>query len=192
MASALPAAACMKSPWLISLLLTTGCVATEQPSSTDDGKADKASNKQVVYRLFDDLNAFLAEPDPAAAEPLLQRAFEVVSDDVAWWVPDDTKPDGSRLPFAGTKSKAVYRDQVVRPIQSGFNSPDPGDRLHFAVVSVLAEGDQVAAEVESDGLHVSGKRYANRYHFRFRIERGSIVEVKEYMDTLHLGWLISR
>jgi ketosteroid isomerase-like protein len=146
-------------------------------------------SKQLVQSFFDDLNGFLAERDADHAVVLLARAFEVVAEHVAWWVPDDTKPPGSRLPFAGTKTKAQYRDQVVGAIVQGFRAPE--DRLRFTVLDMVAEGDRVAAEVASDGLHASGKRYQNRYHFLFTVTDGRIVAVKEYMDTLHLQWLIT-
>ncbi len=152
---------------------------------------DLASNKQLIVEFFAGLNTFLAEVDPAAAPALLKRAFDVVAEDVKWWVPDDSKPEKSRLPFAGTKTKAQYRDQVVGAIVKGFNATATADRLKFTVTSVMAEGNRVAAEVESDGLHFSGRRYENRYHFLFTIDDRKIVGVKEYMDTLHLGWLIT-
>jgi uncharacterized protein len=155
------------------------------------GMQDLTANKQLIVDFFAGLNTFLAEVDPAVASPLLLRAFDVVAEDVKWWVPDDTKPERSRLPFAGTKTKTQYRDQVVGAIVKGFNATATVDRLKFTVTSVLAEGDRVAAEIESDGLHFSGKRYQNRYHFLFTIENRKIVAVKEYMDTLHLGWLIT-
>ena len=37
--------------------------------------------------------------------------------------------------------------------------------LTLKVTGMVAEGDRVAAEVESRGIHVSGKRYQNNYHF---------------------------
>lgn len=147
-------------------------------------------NKRLIETFFADLTAFLAEPDREVAAKLLVAAFDVVSDDVTWWVPDDSKEQGSRLPFAGIKSKAQYRDQVIGAIVKGFNAPVRADRMSLRVSSMIAEGNRVAAEVESDGLHVSGKRYQNRYHFLFTIDDGKITAVKEYMDTLHLLWLI--
>lgn len=105
-------------------------------------------------------------------------AFRHVSDDVEWWVPGE-------LPFSGTKTKAEYL-VVVEAIRGGF----PGG-LQFTVTNLIAEGDQVAAEVSSLGEHASGRTYANRYHFLFTLRGGVIVAVKEYMDTQHLAQLIA-
>ncbi|MAI78427.1 MAG: hypothetical protein CL917_05785 [Deltaproteobacteria bacterium] len=57
--------------------------------------------------------------------------------------------------------------------------------LQFTIHSLTAEDDRVSIEAESDGIHVSGQRYNNVYHFLMRIRDGQIVEWKEYMDTMH-------
>lgn len=125
------------------------------------------NNKAVVTRFFD-----------ALSRNAIDEAFALVSDSVSWWVP-------GTLPFSGTKTKAQYL-QVVGAIQRGFPAG-----LALKVSSHLAEGDRVAAEVESLGHHVNGKTYNNKYHFLIRLENGRFVEVKEYMDTQHLHDLIS-
>jgi ketosteroid isomerase-like protein len=83
-------------------------------------------------------------------------------------------------PFSGTKTKAQYL-QVVSAIRIGFPTG-----LSLKVVGPTAEGDRVAAEVESLGTHTSGRIYKNKYHFLIVLKDGKFVQVKEYMDTLHL------
>ncbi len=125
------------------------------------------ANKKLVeefFQLFSDAK--------------VEQAFTMVSDDVSWWVP-------GTLPFSGTKTKAQYL-RVVALIQSGF----PGG-LRLTLKGMIADGDKVAAEVESLGVHVNGKTYQNKYHFIFVVKDGKFSEVKEYMDTLHLKDLIS-
>ena len=95
----------------------------------------------------------------------------------SWWV-------AGELPFSGTKTKAEYL-QVVAAIKSGFPKG-----LHLTVLSMVAEGDMVAAEVASEGEHVNGRSYRNKYHFLIKVKNGQMVEVKEYMDTQHLYQLI--
>jgi len=56
---------------------------------------------------------------------------------------------------------------------------------------MLEQGNQAAAEVESERTHVNGKTYANKYHFLITIEDGRMTQVKEYMDTLHLAQLLT-
>jgi ketosteroid isomerase-like protein len=48
---------------------------------------------------------------------------------------------------------------------------------------MTAEGDRVAVEAESRGLHVSGKLYNNLYHFLLVVREGKVHEFKEYLDT---------
>ena len=123
-------------------------------------------NKNLVTEFFDQFS-----------KGNIDDAFAKVSDTATWWVPGD-------LPFSGTKSKAEYL-QVVGSIQQGFPNG-----LQLNATAMIAEGDQVAVEVESSGDHVNGKTYNNKYHFLITIENGQISFVKEYMDTLHLHQLI--
>ncbi len=82
----------------------------------------------------------------------INEAFELVADDVSWWVPEE-------LPFSGTKNKKEYF-AIVNRIQSGFPS---GFKL--LVKDMTVEGDKAAVEVESQGTHTNGKSYHNKYHF---------------------------
>ena len=122
--------------------------------------------KQIVNRFFE-----------FVSEGKTKDAFELVDDNVNWWIP-------GTLPFSGNKTKEEYL-QVVNAIKKGFPT---GFKL--VVSSSIAEGNKVAAEVESSGTHVNGKLYNNKYHFLFEIENAKIKSVKEYMDTLHLYQLL--
>ncbi|HKT73706.1 MAG TPA: nuclear transport factor 2 family protein [Steroidobacteraceae bacterium] len=57
--------------------------------------------------------------------------------------------------------------------------------MQFTLHELIAEGNQVAAEVESYIPLQNGKVYNNRYHFKFIIEDGKIAEIREYGDTRH-------
>ncbi len=57
------------------------------------------------------------------------------------------------------------------------------DGLIFTIHSMIAEGDKVAVEAESNGMHASGKHYNNHYHFLFEFRDGLLLSLKEYMDT---------
>ena len=60
-----------------------------------------------------------------------------------------------------------------------------GGGIHFTLHAMTAEGDRVAAEVESYAELVSGPVYNNKYHMLFEMADGRIRGVKEYGDTLH-------
>ena len=57
--------------------------------------------------------------------------------------------------------------------------------IQFTLHEMTADGDRVAAEVESYAELVNGGVYNNRYHMLFRFRDGLVVEVREYGDTLH-------
>jgi ketosteroid isomerase-like protein len=55
--------------------------------------------------------------------------------------------------------------------------------IKFTVKTMTAEADRVAIEVEGAAVHVSGKRFDNKYHFLMQLRDGKIVRLTEYMDT---------
>lgn len=79
--------------------------------------------------------------------------------------------------IGGSRSKS----EVVGFAKSVLDSFPKG--ITFNVVNLVAENDYVAAEVEGEAMHVSGKPYNNKYHFLIKIKDSKILELKEYMDT---------
>ena len=79
--------------------------------------------------------------------------------------------------IGGSRSKS----EVVGFAKSVLDSFPEG--ITFNVVNLVAENDYVAAEVEGEAMHVSGKPYNNKYHFLIKIKDSKILELKEYMDT---------
>ncbi len=148
----------------LAILCSVGCAAQTVPLQSPD--VATTQNKEVVSEFFERFS-----------NGRIDDAFALVGDDASWWEPGD-------LPFSGTKTKAEYL-QIVGNIQRGFPSG-----LQLKATSMIAEGNKVAVEVESYGEHANGKRYTNKYHFLITIEAGKIIEVKEYMDTLHLFQLL--
>lgn len=55
--------------------------------------------------------------------------------------------------------------------------------ITFTILGMTAEGERVAVEAESQGQHVSGRMYKNRYHFLFEFRNGKLLVLKEYLDT---------
>jgi len=50
---------------------------------------------------------------------------------------------------------------------------------------LIAEGDKVAAEVQSSGDLQNGRQYRQQYHFVLEFRDGKIAAVREYLDTQH-------
>jgi ketosteroid isomerase-like protein len=55
----------------------------------------------------------------------------------------------------------------------------------MTVKSAIAEGDQLAVEVESEGDLKNGRQYRQQYHFAMQFRDGKICAVREYLDTQH-------
>jgi len=123
------------------------------------------ANKQLARAFFD---CFTAND--------VAGALATMAEDATWWIAG--KP--SQLPSAGPHSKA----QMARMFQA--MSAELKDGLKFTVKSVIAEGEQVAIELESYGELRNGRVYNNEYHTVMIMRGGKIKEVREYLDTLHV------
>jgi len=122
---------------------------------------DPNANKAIARKFFDYLQA-------GDAEGLLS----IYADGFTCWT-------AGSLPFSGTHP----RDEVAAMV-TGVAAVFPKG-WKFTVRGMTAEGDRVAVEAECLGEHVSGKTYAQRYHFLFVIREGKIHEMREYFDTMH-------
>lgn len=94
---------------------------------------------------------------------------DLLADDVTIW----TTTSGFVNP-----AKAKYQGGV-KLLQSLF----PG-RLRYRVVSLTAEDDRVAAEVQAHGTLTSGAVYENSYMYIFRIRDLRIASFAEHFNPL--------
>jgi ketosteroid isomerase-like protein len=106
----------------------------------------------------------------------IDGVLDTMTDDATWWIAG--KP--GLAPTAGVKSKAEIArvfDRLLGQLKSG---------LKMTVKGSIAEGDQVAVQLESHGELKNGRIYNNEYHtlVTFRGER--ICAVLEYLDTQHV------
>jgi ketosteroid isomerase-like protein len=92
--------------------------------------------------------------------------------------------DGYCESFGHTLISGRYSRDSIAAASAGLFAAFP-DGLHFEVLNITAEEDRVAVEATSLGKHVSGKTYANHYHFLFHLRDGRIAVMKEFMDTEH-------
>jgi ketosteroid isomerase-like protein len=135
---------------------TTVCAERPEPRATSG-----AANKALARELFD----AISRADVAKLDELYADDFEI-------WT-------AGSLPISGTRTRAQALEGM-----SLINSMFP-DGIAFTIHAMTAEGDRVAIEASSEGVHVSGLRYRNEYHFLMVVRDGKIVRFKEYMDTLH-------
>lgn len=120
-----------------------------------------AENKKLIRTYFKRIST----GDPKLAEML--------ADDVAWWV-----PPGSAM--AGTyEGKA----KVLELMGSGIGLYDPTVPMKITVEDMVAEGASVCVQFVLEAKTAKGRDYRNHYHFVFKLRRGKIALVKEYVDT---------
>ncbi|HEY6419524.1 MAG TPA: nuclear transport factor 2 family protein [Candidatus Binataceae bacterium] len=81
----------------------------------------------------------------------------------------------------GKKATKLMATTLGRAFPHGLNM-----RIH----TVIAEGNHVAIQAESDAITDKGRKYANRYHMYFRFAGDKIAQVREYNDTAHVREVI--
>lgn len=55
--------------------------------------------------------------------------------------------------------------------------------ITFELLTMTAEDDRVALEMQGRAALVNGNRYDNQYHFLFKLRDGKVYQMKEYLDT---------
>jgi ketosteroid isomerase-like protein len=123
-----------------------------------DEKSQREANKALVRRYFETI-----------ASDGFGKALELVAEDASWWYPRAEAGLGKKDMIAAMDGAA---DVLV-------------GNMGNEIVSMTAEDDRVAAEVNGSSLRKSGNRYDNVYHFLFRVRDGKIVELREHNDTLY-------
>lgn len=122
-------------------------------------------NKRVVREVCDHFRKSNAE-----------GLIDAMTDDATWWV--NGKPH--LFPSSGTKTKEEAA-KMFRNMLSAY-----ADGLDMRIVSIIGEGDIVAAETRSHAITKTGKVYENEYAFLFTIRDGKVAKVREYTDLLHV------
>ncbi|RVG72493.1 nuclear transport factor 2 family protein [Sinorhizobium meliloti] len=102
--------------------------------------------------------------------------IDAMTDDATWWV------NGKQhlFPSSGAKTKEEA-GRMFRNMLSAYT-----DGLNMQIVSIIGEGDIVAAETRSHAITKTGKVYENEYALLFTVRDGKIAKVREYTDLLHV------
>ena len=116
------------------------------------------ANKQAIREYFDAINA--ADCDAILAMTTEDFRFKTMARSPEWMLYEWNREEFAAVP--PTMSKLMKS-----PIQ-------------LAIVGMIAEGDEVAVEAETDSEMLNGRRYNNAYHFVFKLRDGKLREVLEY------------
>ena len=142
-----------------------------------------ATNKQVALAFVRAFN----ERDLPAVRNLL-------ADDFVWHKAITGEGESEVRPFQSNELRG--RPSPIPPFRDRQEALDMlgqlfagGDNDHFGfrVVSITAEDDRVAVEMEGDGHNPANNRsYRNIYFVLMLVRDGKITLYKEYQDTLHV------
>ena len=115
-------------------------------------------NKQAIRAYFAAIN----RGDEAAILAMTTEdfLFQTMARAPEWLLPKWGRAEFSTVPSAMSRV-------LKAPIQ-------------LAITGMIAEGDSVAVEAETDSEMLNGRRYNNRYHFVFVLRDGKFCEVREY------------
>jgi ketosteroid isomerase-like protein len=105
----------------------------------------------------------------------VDKILSYFDDSGTWWVAGD-----GTMQLSGT-----YDLDGMRELFSGVGGGVKGGAIRLTPLAMTAEGDRVAVETESYAELNNGNIYNNLYHFLFVIRDGKLIEVKEYLDTIH-------
>jgi ketosteroid isomerase-like protein len=122
-------------------------------------------NKRIATRFFERLST-----------GDIPGALDLLSDDSTYWILGRR----AAIPTSGSHTK----ERMARIFNNMMERLSNG--MTMTVRNVIAEGDQVALEVESFGALKNGRIYNNQYHILMRIRGDKIVEAREYLDTQHV------
>ncbi|WP_297837724.1 nuclear transport factor 2 family protein, partial [Pseudomonas sp.] len=95
-------------------------------------------------------------------------------EDFSWWVA------GSLEGLSGT-----YDRRQMCELLSGITAVYKQGALPVTPISMIAESDRVAVEVQCYAELVNGRIYKNQLHMAIELSDGKIKRIREYMDTVH-------
>jgi ketosteroid isomerase-like protein len=130
-----------------------------------------AANKEVVQRFL----AAISAKDAQALRSTLAPSARVVLSIAGVYSPElHAFPEGTQW----------NREEWIRK-ELDFQAQLKGSYT-LRPLSIISEGDRVAAEAIGRGVRASNERqYLQHYSYQFRIVNGAIAEARVYQDTFH-------
>jgi ketosteroid isomerase-like protein len=113
---------------------------------------------------------------------LARELVDAMSRGDTQWFLDNYAEDVVVWTMGNTLISGKYdKSQVAGFADSIFEAFPLG--ISFTIHGMVAEGDTIAMETESQGVHACGKQYNNFYHMLVKFRDGKITLLKEYLDT---------
>jgi ketosteroid isomerase-like protein len=132
--------------------------------------------------------AVVGEDDPNELKPMQSK--ELRGKNLPHWKPRLKRDEALtvfRSLFEGRAGEAHQAASGVKTATAPSSADGGMGDFRIDVLGIIAEGDSVAMEAESNQLNpANGRRYNNFYSYVFRVRDGMLVLFKEYQDTLHV------
>lgn len=133
------------------------------------------TDRTLPVRENRDTRQVLATYLDALVDGDLATIADSFSEDATWWLHGD-------LPLSGTKHG---RDEIIDFLTGAGSLYQPNSQ-DFTFGEITVECDRAALEWRVTGISAAtGIPYDNSYCGVFVVRHGRIVEVREYLDTLH-------
>ncbi|MCR9105086.1 MAG: nuclear transport factor 2 family protein [Gammaproteobacteria bacterium] len=124
----------------------------------------------------------MAEDPVAKQKAFVTDFFAAMNSGDVDAIVDAYADDGTLHTMGQTLISGIYsKAQIAASAGSIFEVFPRG--LQFEIIDMVGQGNKVAVEATSEGVHVSGQTYSNQYHFLFEFQDGRLLRLKEYMDT---------
>src|ERR1700682_2101942 len=105
-------------------------------------------------------------------------AFELLSDDLEWWLLGYDPLDGQQV--SGTVTKAEFTEAIHEVMNRTVGG------VTFEPGLMLVEGNRLAMTLESRAELKNGRTYHNHVGKFVEVRDGKIARVREYPDTKHV------
>ena len=148
---------------LLSSIMSCAVSKNNDMAKLDSYKTELTKNKELVTEFIE-----------AMKNSDVEKLKTMITPDFSWWIIG--KPE--YLATGGEHDTEYF----LGFFKGTELFPEGAD---FKAVSMISEGNSVAAEAEFKAKTAMGTDYENYYHFLFIIENGKIKRMKEYMDTYH-------
>lgn len=103
----------------------------------------------------------------------LDAAFELLADDVEWWLIGNLPASGRYV------GKDAIRDELLAPFAPVWE----GRAQTLAINNVVANDDHAVLELTGRGTTAHGNQYENFYCYVVRTRDGLIERIRGYTDT---------
>lgn len=151
-------------------------------------RRDRPALERLFHPDFVWFTAVVGEDDPNELRPMQSK--ELRGKNLPHWKPRLDRNEALTVFQSLFDGRAGDAHRSASGTQTNDSAPPAEEGMgdfHITVLDIIAEGDRVAVEAESNQFNPANSRiYNNFYSYIFTMRDGMILLFKEYQDTLHV------